>query len=66
MFFPNESEALPDKIGPQVFDDLIFQSNGNSGFNFLKKLNKLLSPIRKSKVPELLGPFLRNKVCRPF
>ena len=38
MSFPNGSGAGPDKVVPQVFKDLISNSNRIAGFNFLKSL----------------------------
>ena len=38
MSFPNGSAAGPDKIVPKIFKDLVSESNGSAGPNFLKSL----------------------------
>ena len=57
MSFPNGSGAGPDKLVPQIFEDLNSKSNGNAGLNFLKLLTKLLNFIGEGEVPEQLRPF---------
>ena len=45
MPFPNGSAAGPDKIVPQIFNDLVSKLNGSAGLNFLKSLTKLINLI---------------------
>ena len=45
MPFPNGSAAGPDKIVPQIFNDLVSKLNGSEGLNFLKSLTKLINFI---------------------
>ena len=57
MSFPNGSAASPDKIIPQIFEDLVNKSNGSAGLNFLKSLTKLINLIGDGKISEPLRPF---------
>ena len=57
MYFPNGSAAGPDKIVPQIFKDLVSESNGSAGLNFLKSLTKLINLIGDGKIPEHLRSF---------
>ena len=57
MSFPNGSAAGPDKIIPQIFEDLVSKSNGSAGLNFLKSLTKLINLIGDGKIPEPLRLF---------
>ena len=57
MSFPNGSAAGPDKIVPKIFKDLVSESNGSAGPNFLKSLTKLINLIGDGKIPEPLRPF---------
>ena len=60
--FANGSAAVPDKIVPQIFKDLVSKSNGSAGPNFLKSLNKLINLIGDRKIPEPLRPFLAQSL----
>ena len=57
MSFPNGSASGPDKIFPQMLKDLVSNSNGSAGLNFLKSLTKLINLIGDGKIPEPLRPF---------
>ena len=50
MSFPNGSAAGPDKLVPQIFKDLVSNSNGSAGLNFLKSLTKLIN-LEMAKYP---------------
>ena len=54
MSFPNGSAAVPDKIVPQIFKDIVSKSSGSAGLNFLKSLTKLINLIGDGKIPEPL------------
>ena len=58
MSFPNGSAAGPDKIVPQIFQDLVSKSNGSAGLSFLKSLTKLINLIGDGKIPVPLRTFL--------
>ena len=57
MSIPNGSAAGPDKIVPEIFQDLVSRSNCSAGLNFLKSLTKLINLIGDGKIPEPLRPF---------
>ena len=61
MSFPNSSGSDLDKIFPQVFEDLISESNGNAGLNFLKTFTKPLNHIGEGKVSNQIVPFMGAK-----
>ena len=50
-------KAGPDKIVPQIFEDLVSKSNGSAGLIFLKSLTKLINIIGDGKIPKHLRPF---------
>ena len=51
------SAAGPDKIVPEIFKDLVINSNGSAGPNFLKLLTMLINLIGDGKIPEPLKSF---------
>ena len=53
MSFPNGSSAGLDGNSPQVLNDLIAKSNGQTGLIFLRALTNLV--ILERKVPFELG-----------
>ena len=51
MCSPNGSSVGLDGISPQILKDLNAKSNGQTGFNFLRALTKLVNVILEGKVP---------------
>ena len=62
LSFPNGSAAGPDKKVPQIFKDLVSNSTGSGGLNFLKSPTKLINLIGDGKIPEPLRPLFGAKL----